>query len=206
RRLLAPRRHVCRSAPVPAADAAHPDGAVDGRDRGGNRARRRARGGGRRRLTGPAASAAGEHLGAPLDGAEPRVAEGVGGEADGLDPLVAIARTLHARVAGREQILHTDPVRAPDSYGESEVHAVDDLATDVAGADPAARALAGHEVCAVRRVHHESFTEDRAKPELHLGNDPVVVVALLLVAYGAGRAEPDAAEERALYPDSPPDP
>src|SRR5262249_49251822 len=123
------------------------------------------------------------------------------GEVEGLAPLVAIAQALHARVAGREQILHADPVRAPDPHGESDIDAVDDLAADVAGADPAARALAGHEVGPPGRVEHEALAEDRAQPEEPFRSDPVVVVSLLLAAHGARRAEPDAADERPLERD-----
>src|SRR5206468_11338402 len=95
-------------------------------------------------------------------------------------------QALHARVAGRDQILHADPVRPPDAHGAPEIDAIDDLAADVAGADPAARALAGHEVRAARRVDHDPFVEDRAQAEQYLSNDPAVAVTLCLVADGAG--------------------
>src|SRR5882672_4034219 len=111
---------------------------------------------------------------------------------------MAVALARDARIARRHEILNPDGVGAVHADGESQVPPVDDLAREVARADPATRARAGHIELASRRLEHRPIAVDETQPGEDLRGYPIVIVAFGAVGDRAGGAESDTAEGRAL--------
>jgi hypothetical protein len=69
---------------------------------------------------------------APLNGAELSVTQEVVGEADGLHRLVPVRHAVkRTRVAGRDEVLEPDRVRAVYAHGEARVPAGYDFPSNV---------------------------------------------------------------------------
>src|SRR5450759_3504517 len=129
----------------------------------------------------------------PFDGAEPRVAEEVVGDAPGSNGLVTCGDKGRGRIPARHDVLDPEPVAFVNAYGKRRVSAEDALRSIRLGGTEAADV-----VFACRQVEHGLVAEDQAAREKPLTCPAVVVVALLGGVDGARRAVSDSAERRAL--------
>src|SRR5512141_2916897 len=93
----------------------------------------------------------------PLDGAEPRVAEEVVGDAPGSNRLVRSGDIGSGRIPLRVDVLDPEPVAFVNAYGERRVPAEDTLPPIRLGGTEAADI-----VLACRHVEHGFVTEDQA--------------------------------------------
>ena len=89
-------------------------------------------------------------------------------------------------------------MRAVDAHGQAHVAAIDHLVAELLGVARRAIADADDPVLPPLRLEHRQVAHDEAQAEERLRDHAIAVVALGPVADGAGRAEPEADEGRAL--------
>src|SRR6266852_1225615 len=152
-------------------------------------------------MNGDVSLAASGLVGPPFDGAEARVAEEVVGERHRLHRLVPVAPAGHAPLAGRGHVMQAEGVRTVHAHGEPHGGAVDHLVSKLLRIGRRSGAQADDPVLAALRLEHRPLAEDEAEAEERLRNHPVSVVTFRAVTDGAGGAEANAEEGRALEGD-----
>src|SRR2546428_2726508 len=133
---------------------------------------------------------------APLDRAEPVVAEVGVEDADGTPDLRRVAKVGKGCIAARPNVFERDRVLAIDAQRERRIRAQDVVVSSRAG-----RTEPAHEIFASEQIERGRFAEYHAQRGQRLRRDAVVVVGGARAVDGADSGVARAEEDRALQRD-----